>query len=97
MTCLIILACSMWELTVYCYFGNEIILQSNFLSQSIYLSDWYLMDKTMLLNMSIMMVRVNKPIILKAGRFVPLSINTLLMVLKAAYSYYTFLRNIAIE
>lgn len=55
------------------------------------MSHWYIMDKSMKINFSIMMTRAQKPIIFKAGGFVPLSLYTFLMVIEITKNYFYIL------
>lgn len=65
-----------------------VCFKSNQLSQAIYMSEWCLMDSSVKSNMLIMMTRTHKPIIINAGRFVPLSLETFLIVSQRSIKYF---------
>ncbi|CAH1400350.1 unnamed protein product [Nezara viridula] len=80
-------------LATYCWYGNEITIQCLELMRAGYMSNWYqgtTREKRMLLNI---MTRTVRPIYL--GGFIKMDMITFINVLKAAFSYYSFLAVVA--
>ncbi|XP_053617779.1 odorant receptor 46a [Plodia interpunctella] len=82
------------DIFVYCYYGNQIILQADRVSTAAYQSAWHTMGvrpRRMLLNI---LLANRRPIIVRAGRFLPIDLHTFLVIIKTSFSYYTLLVNV---
>ncbi|KAJ0172905.1 hypothetical protein K1T71_011081 [Dendrolimus kikuchii] len=79
---------------IYCYFGNQIILQASRVSTAAYQSTWYAMDigsRRILLNI---LLANRRPVVVRAGRFLPMDLHTFVVIIKTSFSYYTLLVNV---
>nr|ARO70243.1 Odorant Receptor 31 [Dendrolimus punctatus] len=79
---------------IYCYFGNQIILQASRVSTAAYQSTWHAMDissRRMLLNI---LLANRRPVVVRAGRFLPMDLHTFVVIIKTSFSYYTLLVNV---
>ncbi|XP_052739025.1 putative odorant receptor 85e [Bicyclus anynana] len=82
------------DIFVYCYFGNQIILQADRVSSAGYQSAWATMGakpRRLLLNI---LLSTHKPMIVRAGGFLPINLNTFVLIIKTSFSYYTLLVNV---
>lgn len=70
----------LFQLTIYCYNGNEISMQSEQISVAAYNTDWFGAEDSIKKNLILMMVRAQRPIKITAGKFVFLSLATLMNV-----------------
>ncbi|THK33214.1 odorant receptor Or1 [Diachasma alloeum] len=70
----------------YCWFGNEVILESANVSESLYNSEWYSFDLATLRDFSIMLHRVQNHIEFSCTRLFVLSIDSFKNIMKLTYS-----------
>nr|AJF23795.1 olfactory receptor OR26 [Planotortrix octo] len=83
--------CILSELFLFCFYGNEVAYESEILMESAYCMDWTEMPVKYRRFLIIFMERIKNPIKPKAGKIVPLSINTFVQVVKSSYTFFTFL------
>ncbi|XP_065169375.1 odorant receptor 94b-like [Atheta coriaria] len=86
--------CMMCQVIMYCWYGNEILFESDGLGESCYMSNWYegsVSDKKFIF---IMMERSKRQLRMTAGKFFTLSLPTLVMILKSSYSYFAVLQRL---
>ncbi|XP_050353586.1 putative odorant receptor 85e [Nymphalis io] len=82
------------DIYIYCYFGNQIILQADRVTTAAYQSAWPTMGmKTRRLLLNILLSNLN-PVIVRAGRFLPMNLHTFVVIIKTSFSYYTLLVNV---
>uniref|UniRef100_A0A0K8TU64 Odorant receptor n=1 Tax=Epiphyas postvittana TaxID=65032 RepID=A0A0K8TU64_EPIPO len=82
------------DIFVYCYFGNQIILQASRVSTAAYQSVWPAMGvrpRRLLLNI---LLANKRPVAVRAGRFLPMDLHTFVIIIKTSFSYYTLLDKI---
>ncbi|XP_063628656.1 putative odorant receptor 85e [Cydia splendana] len=82
------------DIFVYCYFGNQIILQASRVSTAAYQSTWPAMGvraRRLLLNI---LVANKRPVTMRAGRFLTMDLHTFVVIIKTSFSYYTLLDKI---
>lgn len=82
---------------INCYYGNEVMLQSDSIASAAYVSGWqFSQDRNSRIKpyLLILMQRARRPMALTIGKFSNLNLGTFLSVGKASFSYYTFLVNI---
>nr|QXE93258.1 odorant receptor 32 [Eucryptorrhynchus brandti] len=72
--------------------SNEIKIQSEAIADAVYESKWYLLNKEAKQLTQIMIARAQTPLLMTIGPFGPMTTNSVLMVLKAAYSYVSIMR-----
>nr|AOE48064.1 putative odorant receptor OR59 [Athetis lepigone] len=84
--------CILTELFIYCYYGNEVTVESERVSQSIYSMEWRRERPAFRRSLVLVMERAKRPLRPTAGRIIPLSLDTYVTILKSSYSFYAVLR-----
>ncbi|XP_018315314.1 odorant receptor 4-like [Mycetomoellerius zeteki] len=84
--------CVVSTILAYCYIGECLITESTALREAFYNSDWYNNPPSTSKLINICMVRSEKPLILTAGKFCVLSLNTFTSILKTSMAYLSVLR-----
>ncbi|XP_047509913.1 LOW QUALITY PROTEIN: odorant receptor 49b-like [Pieris napi] len=80
------------QLFLYCWCGNELTSMSQNLREFLYLCPWYEQNiPHFRRSLIIAMERMKRPIIFKAGRYIPLSRPTFVSILRSSYSYFAVL------
>nr|WCC57384.1 odorant receptor 45 [Papilio dardanus] len=79
------------QLLLYCWCGSELTTRSQELRDSLYQSLWYEQDKKFKKLMLITMECMKKPIVFKAGHYIPLSRPTFVSILRSSYSFFAVL------
>ncbi|KAJ3666971.1 hypothetical protein Zmor_002387 [Zophobas morio] len=82
-----------FQIFFYCYYGSLLIQESDSLSSAIYLSRWYECDVHCKKALIVFMEHSKKPIVVTAGKLLPLSLETFTMILRRAYSLVAVLKN----
>lgn len=70
----------LYQLYRYCVCGNEVLLHSLAISQTVFETDWIIADDSIQKSFLLMMVRAQRPIELTAAKFVILSLETFMTV-----------------
>ncbi|XP_065077055.1 odorant receptor 56a [Ochlerotatus camptorhynchus] len=81
-------------LFLYYWHANEIHYQANLLSSSAFMSDWYNYPRSVNRHLITFICYTNKPLKMKAF-IVAMSLDTFLAILRASYSYFTILKQVA--
>uniref|UniRef100_A0A6P7FW26 Odorant receptor 22b-like n=1 Tax=Diabrotica virgifera virgifera TaxID=50390 RepID=A0A6P7FW26_DIAVI len=81
------------QLTMYCMFGNAVTNEAKEVPYSIFECDWLTADRDFKKSCILTMVRAGKPLVFTAGKFVSLTFETSLCVIKGAYSAFAVLKN----
>nr|WCC57385.1 odorant receptor 46 [Papilio dardanus] len=79
------------QLFVSCWCGHELTATSEDLHTVLYKCAWYEQDLKFKRALYFMMMRMSRPIVLKAGHYVPLSRQTFVSILRMSYSYFAVL------
>ncbi|XP_060528226.1 odorant receptor Or2-like [Cylas formicarius] len=80
-------------LVLICYAGHRLMEKSVALGDEIYLkSTWDDLDKGAQIDFAFVLLRSQKPLVLRGGPLAIMSLNVIIQVLKAAMSYITLLR-----
>ncbi|XP_034828824.1 putative odorant receptor 92a [Maniola hyperantus] len=87
------ICCILMQVSMYCYYGNEVTHESQKLKESAYLMNWLDSPLKHRNHLIFFMERVKKPILPLAGFIIPLSNNTFVSIVKSSYSFYALLRN----
>nr|QIJ45787.1 olfactory receptor [Glyphodes pyloalis] len=90
-TTLIYLNCMLSQLFIYCYFGSQVKVESDFVSQSVYCSKWTRLSPKFRRQLLVLMQCSLRPIMPCAAKIVPISLETYIAVLKASYTLFTIL------
>ncbi|KAF2892958.1 hypothetical protein ILUMI_13218 [Ignelater luminosus] len=77
----------MFQISLYCTFGNEVTVQSSRIGDACYDTEWVYCGPVVRKTMFLIMERSKRPLILTAGKFVDLSLSSLVAVVKSAASY----------
>ncbi|XP_015127536.1 odorant receptor Or1 isoform X2 [Diachasma alloeum] len=88
------LACMLIQIFLYCWRGNEVSLKFSDLADAIYTCDWTSCDERFRRSMDIIMSRSQKPVILLIGGLFSLSVETFISILKSAYSFFMFFKEV---
>ncbi|CAG4984530.1 unnamed protein product [Colias eurytheme] len=79
------------QLFLYCWCGNELTTKSQELREYLYLCPWYDQNAKFRRSLIIVMERMKRPIIFRAGHYIPLSRPTFVSILRSSYSYFAVL------
>ncbi|KAF2901588.1 hypothetical protein ILUMI_04601 [Ignelater luminosus] len=83
----------LYQLSLYCWFGNEVMLAGLTVPDYIYHSDWLDASASYKRSMLINMIRMKRPIVFTAGKFTTLTLATLVTIIRGSYSYFAVLKN----
>ncbi|CAH2010044.1 unnamed protein product [Acanthoscelides obtectus] len=87
--------CLFVQIYFYCWFGQDIMLKSIEISISYYLTDWYNACSSNVRNhLFLIMERTKRPLELRAGGVFPLTLSTLMSILRSSYSYMAVLQRL---
>ncbi|XP_070520333.1 odorant receptor 13a-like [Cardiocondyla obscurior] len=86
------ICCVISTIFAYCYVGECLIIESTRLREAFYNSDWYNNSSSRTKLIGICMLRAEKPLMLTAGKFCMLSLNTFTSILKTSMAYLSVLR-----
>ncbi|XP_031329180.1 odorant receptor 94a-like isoform X2 [Photinus pyralis] len=87
MYALLYLAALMFQITLYCTYGNEITIQSYRVLEACYMTEWVYCGPKVRQNLFLIMERSKRPVVMTAGKFVTLSLALLVSVFQSAASY----------
>nr|QUP79567.1 odorant receptor 7 [Monochamus saltuarius] len=85
----------MYQLFCYCFYGNEIMVQSEKFSEVLYNSDWLVLNNSTKKSLLLMMMRAQRPIKFTAGKFALLSLQTFMAIVRGSASYFMVLRQMS--
>ncbi|XP_066257514.1 odorant receptor 43a-like [Euwallacea similis] len=83
------------QLVMTAWSCNEVTVQSEALGDALFQSKWYLLDQQSQRNVLFILKRIRKPLHMTIGIFGPMTTNTIVLVLKAAYSYVNLILTLA--
>nr|QRF70979.1 odorant receptor [Semiothisa cinerearia] len=86
------ICCILTELFLYCYYGNEMSVESARVVQAAYCMRWARTPARFRRALLVLMERARRPLRPAAGRVVPLSLDTFLKIIKSSYTFYAVLR-----
>ncbi|XP_037298843.1 odorant receptor 4-like [Manduca sexta] len=86
------IVCILTELFLYCYYGNEVAVESDLVLQSMYALEWLAVPRRVRRALLIAMERAQRPMRPAAGAVLPLTLDTYVKILKSSYSFYAVLR-----
>ncbi|XP_026328633.1 odorant receptor 23a-like [Hyposmocoma kahamanoa] len=85
------LCCMLAQFFIYCYYGTQVMYQSEFLNQSIYCSSWLSLSPKFRKHILVMMENCKQPVIPRTAYILPISLQSYIAVLRASYTLFTFL------
>nr|ALD51482.1 odorant receptor 88 [Locusta migratoria] len=83
------------QLLLYCWFGTDIITQSERLQLSAYSSQWVSASPRFGRELLVFLCRAHRPLRLTASKFYTISRETFLLLMNASVSYFAVLREIS--
>nr|AZQ24906.1 odorant receptor [Aphidius gifuensis] len=86
--------CMIIQIFIYCWRGNELTLKFSELSNAIFKCNWQLCNGHFRRSMDIIMSRSQKPMILVVAGLFSLSVDTFIGIIKSAYSFFMFLKEV---
>ncbi|RZC36792.1 odorant receptor 92a [Asbolus verrucosus] len=81
-----------FEIFLISLFGDKIIEASSELSLGLYESDWFSTNLAFRKEMILTMARMDKTVYVSIGKFTPLTLITFLTIGRAAFSFFTFIK-----
>ncbi|XP_065156334.1 odorant receptor 67a-like isoform X2 [Atheta coriaria] len=84
--------CIACQIGSYCYWGNELSDESEKIAQAAAEIDWIGSSKIITFAVQMIITRAQQPVYITAGKFVPLSMPTLMMLVKGSFSYFMVLK-----
>nr|CAI5861661.1 unnamed protein product [Callosobruchus analis] len=85
------------ELCTICFFADIVTQTISIYSRSLYECNWYSTSKRFKKCILIMMTRLQRPVTMTAGKFLPLGLSTTISVIKGSYSYAAMYRSLGAE
>ncbi|XP_063912003.1 odorant receptor Or1-like [Zophobas morio] len=86
--------CMVLEIFLWCYYGNEVIIQSEKLTQSAYSCEWVGCSRNFGTNLLFFMARSQISLKLYAGGYFALSLETFMAIVKSSWSYFAVLNRV---
>ncbi|XP_051174497.1 odorant receptor Or1-like [Leptopilina boulardi] len=83
----------LFQLFLYCHFGNEVMLKSLKLANVMSIIDWTSLTKNTKQGLLLISLRASKPIIITSGYVIPMTYDTFFKILKTSYAAYNVLQN----
>ncbi|XP_046597653.1 odorant receptor Or1-like [Neodiprion lecontei] len=87
------MCCMIYQIFIYCWHGNEIFVQSQSVVVAAYEGNWWNYGKRFNRDLQLLMLRANRPLTLKAGNLLILSLETFVSILRLSYSLFTVLQS----
>nr|QBB72944.1 odorant receptor [Protaetia brevitarsis] len=81
-----------YQIGMYCFWGNEVTLQAEEVAVAVAEADWVGAPRSVMKAMVVIIARSQKPLYMTAGKFVNLSIDTFMRVIKGSFSYFMVLQ-----
>nr|XP_022900242.1 odorant receptor 63a-like [Onthophagus taurus] len=80
------------QLSVYCIFGHMVTVSFSEIPVSLYDTPWYASSPLFRRMIFMNLLRLNEPVYITVGKFTPLSLQLIGMVVRLSYSCFTLLR-----
>ncbi|CAH1135205.1 unnamed protein product [Ceutorhynchus assimilis] len=87
-------SCMMCQLVLYCWYGHQLIEESDSVTNACYAVKWEEMGVKEQKMLMIIMERAKRPIGIKAAGMFGLNLSTLMKILRSSYSYFAVLQRI---
>ncbi|XP_031370969.1 odorant receptor Or1-like [Apis dorsata] len=87
------LCCMLMQVYLYCWFGNEVTLKSNKVSDAIYEMDWTILPSNVMKDLLLVIARSKKPVKVTSGQIFTLSTESFMKIMKMSYSSFNILKN----
>nr|QNH68032.1 odorant receptor 5 [Apriona germarii] len=86
--------CVLVQLSIICFFGNEITIASAQTGVSLYECDWFSSSLRFKRSMILTISRIQRPVYVSIGKFSPLTLATLVTVCRGSFSYFTLFKSV---
>ncbi|KAJ3656613.1 hypothetical protein Zmor_015676 [Zophobas morio] len=86
--------CVLVEIYLWCYYGNDVILKSDKLTESAYVCQWVNASEEFKHNLLYFMTRTQFPLKLYASGYFTLSLDTFKAIVKSSWSYFAVLNQV---
>nr|AVH87275.1 odorant receptor 34 [Holotrichia parallela] len=83
----------LYQIFVYCYHGNEVMLYSLSVIDAVFESNWVMVNIKCQKSLLLLMLRASRPIKMTAGKFVYLSLESFMSIVRGSGSYFMVLTN----
>nr|QAB43888.1 olfactory receptor OR9 [Oedaleus asiaticus] len=80
-----------YEIFMYCWFGDDVMYQNSRLATSVYTCGWPGAPQKLQKALLIILIRSQRPLGVTAGKFYRVTRETFVSLMKASYSYYALL------
>ncbi|XP_043484386.1 odorant receptor 82a-like [Leptopilina heterotoma] len=84
----------LFQLFLYCHFGNEVMVKSLKVANVMNMMDWTVLSRSTQHHLLLISVRASRPIILMSGSIIPITYDTFLSILRTSYAAYNLLMTI---
>ncbi|KAF2892369.1 hypothetical protein ILUMI_13805 [Ignelater luminosus] len=88
------LSSTLIQISIFCAYGNEVIIESLKVHDACYMTEWTYCGPKVRKTLFFVMECAKRPVVLTAGKFVDLSLASLVSIFRAAVSYGTVLRQL---
>ncbi|XP_072948753.1 uncharacterized protein [Epargyreus clarus] len=88
------LAVMLLQVFIYCYRGNELVIESGKVAEAAYECPWYICSPRLRRCLLLVMRRSQRELKLKAGGLTELSLATFMGIVKASYTFFTVLQQV---
>nr|QNL14991.1 olfactory receptor 47 [Aulacocentrum confusum] len=89
------LSCMLGQIFFFCWYGNEVSLESSGITSAVYEGDWLTYSLKTRKNLLIFMARTIYPIVFTSGHIVTLTVASFNSLIKMSYSAYNVLSQVA--
>ncbi|XP_044739974.1 odorant receptor 4-like [Chrysoperla carnea] len=84
----------LYQLFIYCYFGQEISTESELIAEAAYNCEWIGTEHKVQTSLMLLINRSQRPLYLTAGKFSKLSLETYASIIRGGGSYYAVLSRV---
>ncbi|XP_041971978.1 odorant receptor 49b-like [Aricia agestis] len=89
---LLFIACILTELFLYCYYGNELKVESGLVASAAYSMRWVGLSARARRMLLLLLLRAGRDLSPAAAGLVPLSLETYVKIIKSSYTFFAVLR-----
>ncbi|XP_051156963.1 odorant receptor 67c-like [Leptopilina boulardi] len=83
----------LFQIFLYCHFGNEVMIKSLKLVKVLSMMDWTVLTRNTKHELLLICVRASDPIIITSGSVIPMTYDTFIKILRTSYAAYNLLQN----
>ncbi|XP_051169400.1 odorant receptor 67c-like [Leptopilina boulardi] len=83
----------LFQIFLYCHFGNEVMLKSLKIANVMSMMDWTVLTRNTKHGLLLICLRASHPIAITSGSIIPMTYDTFLKILRTSYTAYNLLQN----